>query len=164
MKQVQKGLANPVETKEVWYDGAAGQIEVGYCVCYDDGEGVAPSAGEFEELQRFRVVQQPETANLEFFAGVVVDKMRQSGTTPGPVRIQVPRRGSSLLALTLVDATIKDPLAPTNAQWYLVADAAAATATTGAGAPVYSRNTVALAGDTFNTSGGAANALIFGML
>lgn len=161
---IQKDLANPIETKEVWYDGAGGQIAVGYSVCYDPAEDLTAGATEFGELERYKVVKKPATANLQFYAGVVVDTLRQSGSTAGPVRIAIPRRGAAFNALCKVNATVGDPLAPTNGEWHLAADAAAATATSGAGASVFSRNTVAVAGETANTSVTAANKVIFGVM
>lgn len=138
-----------LETKVVWYDGVGGAVAVGYAVCYDPALTI-------------ETVKRPATALLPFFAGIVVDPLRQSGTTPGFIKIAIPKRGQTILALCKSNATIAvTVLCPADGVFSLATDADAATATSGAGAGVYSRKSVGFAGETADTSTTAANKPVY---
>jgi hypothetical protein len=153
MTFVQRDLKQANELIDVWYDGAGGALENGYCVCYDPAEALTHAAGEWAEQERWKTVQKPATANLSLFAGVVVDKRGQTGTTPAIVQICTLKRGNVVEALTLANMTIGSTMLEcVNGQWYLDDTV------------TFSTKVVALPAETANTSGGADNAMVFGLL
>lgn len=145
---VQKELGVTPEYFLAYYlDSGDGAIAVGDNVCFKHDEDLAPQAGEFDELSRFQVVTKPKTANLSLYAGVITEIVRRQGTGSNYssfVRVQLPKPGSVAAARCNVNATAATTfLRLANDNWGLVAEATATTRTV---------NTVAIAGETANTS------------
>lgn len=162
MHVVQKGLGPIPETFEAYYlDGGDGAIAVGNVVCYKHDEDMTAQAGEFDELERFKVVVKPKTANLDFFAGVIVGITRRVGTGTNYssfVRIQRLKHGAVAKALVKANATAASTvLKPVNDSWALEADATTDIATQ------LSRWSTAIAGETANTSSTAAVKTVYGV-
>lgn len=167
MDIVQRDGQQPLDTIKVWY-GGSDELKPGYSVCYD--VTAALTEGDYAEQIRGRVVTKPATANLEYYAGVVVNPP-QKGIDPGGAykgwcTIAPLRRGQWVKALVYKassNTALNEVLQPVNAQWYLGADAQADTllpASTGVGR--YSRTSVAVVGEALDCDP-AANCLVMGI-
>jgi len=159
MRLVQRDLgALPLTFIAFYLDTGTGAISVGDNVCYKHDEDITAGADEWAELERFKVVAKPVTANLNFYAGVVVDIVRRQGTGTDYssfVRIQAPNHGSVMQALNHANATAGATfLKLANNDWGLVAETTPTTRTV---------STVAVAGETANTSSTAAVKLTYGL-
>lgn len=157
MTIVQRRLGVPPEFFIAYYnDTGDGAIAVGDNVCFSHDEDLAPQTGEFSELDRYQVVTKPKTANLMLYAGVVTEIIRRQGTGSNYssfIKVQHPRQGSVANARCNVNATAATTyLRLANNNWGLVAEATPTTRTV---------NTVAVAGETADTSGTAAKKKTF---
>lgn len=155
---VQRDGQQPLDTEYVYY-GGTDELKPGYAVCYDIAAPLTEGSDGFNEKVRGRVIAKPVTANLTLFAGIVIDPPQKgvdpSGSTKGWCTIAKLRAGAWVKALSNVSATAGATyLRVTNLGGFnLVAEATATTRTV---------NTVAVAGETLDTSSTAANALVVG--
>jgi hypothetical protein len=134
-----------LEVKRVYYIGTD-QLVPGYNLCYDQD---ATTDNASPELRLGSAVEKPATANLNAYAGVVVN--RPSGIGPCFVDIAVPRKGDMVVALCNANATaFATALAPQDASYAL-----AAHSDSGLNLPMVARAAV-----TANTSVTAANKTI----
>jgi hypothetical protein len=169
MHITQRDGQQPLDTLRVWYEGTE-ELLPGYSVCYDVAAALTEGSDGFNEKIRGRQVVKPATANLEYYAGVVVDPPRKNGDPGGTYKgwctIAPLRRGQWVKALVYKassNTALNEVLQPVNAQWYLGADAQADTllpASTGVGR--YSRTSVAVVGEALDCDP-AANCLIMGI-
>ena len=157
---VQRDGQQPLETLEVYYDGSD-ELLVGYNVCYDITASLTDPESDWSEKVRGRVVVKPATANLKHYAGVVVKppqkRIDPAGTYKGWCTIARLRAGTWLKAYTNADMNLstKPYLKLANNSFALVAEA-----TTGT---TYGADTIAVVGETADTSGTAANKLVMGL-
>lgn len=155
---VQRDGQQPVETIEVYYDGTE-ELLPGYNVCYDVAAPLVRAAGDWSEKVRGRVVAKPATANLKYYAGVVVKppqkRLDPAGTFKGWCTIAKLRQGTWLNARCNVNMTLGTTyLRVANNNWGLVAEATAGT---------WAVDTIAIAGETHDSSSTAANKLVMGI-
>jgi len=129
-------------TKYVYYNGTDTLLP-GYALCYD----IAATVGATDpKLARGTLVTKPVTANLMLFAGIVAAKV----TGPAWVRVKTPKRGEFISVFCKANATVGvTALAPANDSYSLAAHSDA----------TLNLPMVALAGETADTSGTAANKL-----
>jgi len=134
--------SDKADTKFVYYNGTD-ELFPGYAVCYD----IAATVGATDaKLARGVLVTKPVTANLMLFAGIVQDNK----TGPCWIRVKTPKRGEMIQAFCKANATVgTTALAPANDSYALAAHSDA----------TLNLNMVALAGETADTSGTAANKL-----
>jgi len=163
MHIVQRDLGPIPETFVAKYvDSGKGAIAVGAAVCYDHTIAAAHAAGTWAEEELFKVVNKPVTANLLFFAGIVLEIIKRTGTGSNYssfVRIQKLNQGSVVRASVKANSTIAvTPLKISDDSWDLVVDGDATIAVN------HTVHTVGYAGETANTSSTAAVKPVFGIL
>lgn len=158
MHITQRDGQQPLDTEQVWYDGTV-ELLPGYAVCYDHTVATADGADGWNEKVRGRVVTKPLTANLPFFAGIVIDPPRKNGDATGQFKgwctIAKMRHGTWLNARTNSNLTAGNFLRLANDNFSLVVEATAGTKTV---------NTVGVCGATVDTSSTAANSLVMGAM
>ncbi len=152
----QRDGQQPLDTEQVWYDGTD-ELLAGYAVCYDPTVAIADGADGWNEKVRGRVIAKPVTANLKFFAGIVIDPPRKngdaSGTYKGWCTIAKLRNGTWMKAKVNASVTAGNYLRVTDAGGFtLVDEATVGTKTV---------NTVAVVGETSTPAG---NLLVMGAL
>ncbi len=152
-----------LDTFQVWYDGTE-ELKPGYSVCYDMTASLTEGSDGWNEKVRGRVVAKPVTANLRWYAGVVVIPPRKngdaSGTYKGWCTIAKLRKGTFVKALVNADTTLPTDgtaycLRVANDNFALVVEAASTTLTV---------NTIAIAAEVIDGSPTAANGLVMGMM
>lgn len=151
MHIVQRDGQRSLDTEIVYYGGSE-ELKVGYAVCYDPTASETPT--EWKENQKGRTVAKPATANLEFFAGIVVSVPQKrmgevAGSVKGYATIARVRRGDFMKARVKANSvTGTTVLQPVDGKWHLAADATAT-------ANLYSRRSVAIAAETVDSSADA---------
>lgn len=164
MHVTQKDLASVPETFSAYYDDDSNneEIKVGYVVCFDPTAPLAAADGEWDEQARFRVVVKPKTANLSFPAGVISRIIRRQGSGSDYssfVEIERFKNGSTLKPFVKANCTVGTTvLKVADDSWDLVIEGDASIATR------YTRVSVAVAGETADTSTTAARKPVFGLL
>ena len=160
MHTVQRDLAKSHDTELVYYDGTE-ELLPGYAVCYDPTASLTEGSDGFNEKVRGRVVAKPVTANLKYFAGIVITppqkRVDPAGTYKGICTIAKLRAGTWVKALVKSNATVGTTyLRVTNAGGFaLIDEATAGTRTV---------DTLAIVGETADTSSTAANKPVMGLL
>ena len=163
MHITQRDGQQSLNTELVWYDGTE-ELLPGYSVCYDMTASLTEGSDGWNEKVRGRVVAKPATANLRWYAGVVIDPPRKNGDATGTFKgwctIAKLRNGTFLKALVNADTTLPTDasayyLRVANANFALVAEATSTTAT---------HNTIAVAAEVIDGSPTAANGLVMGVL
>lgn len=161
MHTVQRDGQQSLDTIQVWYDGTV-ELKAGYAVCYDVAAALTEGSDGFNEKIRGRVVVKPASANLEYFAGIVVvppqKRVDPDGTYKGWCTISPMRRGTWVKALvlkTVTNTALNDVLAPIDGQWYLGEDANDTS-------NLYSRRSIAIAGEVKDCTA-ATNCLVMGI-
>jgi hypothetical protein len=126
MHTVQRDGERNIDTEIVYYDGTE-ELKPGYAVCYDPAAPKVEAAGEFAENILGRRVAKPATANLHYFAGIVVEapqkRMGVANSFKGFCRIAPLRRGQFVNAAVVGNVSTTSPpttLRPTDGQWHLV--------------------------------------------
>ena len=163
MHITQRDGQQSLDTFQVWYDGSE-ELLPGYNVCYDMTASLTEGSDGWNEKVRGRVVAKPATANLRWYAGVVVDPPRKNGDAGGTYKgwctIAKPRSGTFIKALTNANMTLPTDgsayyLRVANGNFALVAEATATTVTL---------NTIAVAAEAHDSSSTAAVKLVMGMM
>lgn len=159
MHITQRDGQQSLDTLRVWYEGTE-ELLPGYCVCYDPTVSTTDGSDGWNEKVRGRVVAKPATANLRFFAGVVVDPPRKngdaSGTYKGWCTIAKLRQGTWMKVLTKADA---DP----NLILLKVVDGSFALESEASTGTSWTVDTLAVAGEVADTSSTAAVKLVMGI-
>ena len=155
MTTVNKDGSSIPATKRVYYN--AGVVEEhpkpGYAVCYDVAAAVPTDSDEEKWKLRGNAVAQPASANLLFFAGVVKSVSATKGADGYSCWIEIiePKPHGWTKAYCKSNATLgTTALICVDGTWSLATDAS----------PYDSGGTVAMAGETADTSAVAANKLI----
>lgn len=136
--------------KHYWYAGTD-QLEVGYAMCID----VAASVGSFK-TSLGRQVTKPASTNLMHFAGVVTDARKG----PCQVKLAIPDRNYIGKVFTKADMTKDTTILGPAATEYSLAAVTDDHNGTPADRTGHNLPSVAVALETANTSGGAANKLV----
>lgn len=153
MHVVQKSSMPVPTTEVVWYSGSD-TLVAGYVLCMDLSEGLAPSAGEFDELQLGTVYAKPATANLHGPKRIV---KTAPVNTPGWVETIDPRNTTRYNALVdgTADVAAGDILIAVDDEYHLIVSAAAVTAQD-------PRLIVGMAGEAWTTNSAANKVVISG--
>lgn len=158
MHIIQRDGQPPLETFKVYYDGTE-QLFPGYHVCWDQNPGITDPASDWSEKVRGRVIAKPATANLLYYAGIVLrppqKRLDPAGVYKGWCTIIRPRPGSYISCRVQSNATAGTTYfrLTNDGGFALVDEATANTRVT--------NTTLAIAAETSDTSSTIANKVVF---